>query len=291
MKSLQPRQPIADGVDLRILPLGDSITWGEGSSDGNGYRLALATLIERDGNGLQYIGRVRSGTMSKNRHEGHGGFQIGPVGATGKPDYPDQPNVVLLMAGTNDLIFHNDVENAPKRLGSLIGEINTACPHAAVLVGTLLPLIHPKANSELSSKETDAFNSAMTTVVDKVATEGKQVALIDMGRVNTSHIHTNDGIHPTDEGYSLIAAAWHDGLVAAGKKGWIQEPSPEQPAGHIESESIADGKTLIDNHVIQTSVERTPQRTWRLEQLLVSGLILVGLLWVARKAANIFLRG
>lgn len=271
---------IANGVDLRILPLGDSITYGEYSSDGNGYRLALATLIKENGNQLQYIGRVQSGNMTDNHHEGHGGFQIGPVGNTGKPDYPDRPNVVLLMAGTNDLVFNFDVDKAPRRLASLIDEINTACPDAAVLVGTLLPLIHPKENPKLGSKDTEAFNSAVKDVISKLAGKGKHVVQVDMSRVNTSYIRKEDGIHPTDQGYALIADAWHDGLVAAGDKGWIKKPV-DVPS----SDNSDDGndKSLVDDHVNKDIDGGTSQKTWKLGQLMIVVLILLGLVWILRR--------
>lgn len=38
---VRPGQAIAPGIELRILPLGDSITYGWLSGDGNGYRLEL----------------------------------------------------------------------------------------------------------------------------------------------------------------------------------------------------------------------------------------------------------
>lgn len=44
---------LENGINLRILPLGDSITWGYGSTDGNGYRLDLLNLLA--GNDVQYI--------------------------------------------------------------------------------------------------------------------------------------------------------------------------------------------------------------------------------------------
>ncbi|KAL8702184.1 MAG: hypothetical protein Q9201_004539 [Fulgogasparrea decipioides] len=275
-KYLQPRQPIANSVDLRVLPLGDSITWGKGSSDGNGYRLALATLTKKDGNNLRYIGHVESGTMANNQHEGHSGFEIVAVSAMGRPDYAERPNVVLLMAGTNDILRELDVGNAPERLGVLIGDIVTACPEAAVLVGTLPPLDHPYVNPKLSDKETIAFNTVLEGIVAKLATGGNQVALVDMGRVTTRHIHATDGIHPTDEGYALIAAAWHDGLVTAGRKGWIQPPLP-RPSNE---RSIEGDKPLIVNH---GSTMNDP-KIWSLEQLLVGLLILSTLFWLACKA-------
>ncbi|KAK3617285.1 hypothetical protein LTR56_025386, partial [Elasticomyces elasticus] len=56
------------GVTLRMLPLGDSITWGYLSSDGNGYRLDLENLL--DGNPVEYIGSQQSGNMADNWNEG-----------------------------------------------------------------------------------------------------------------------------------------------------------------------------------------------------------------------------
>ncbi|KAI4098930.1 MAG: hypothetical protein L6R37_006228 [Teloschistes peruensis] len=283
-REIRPRQSIANGEDLRVLPLGDSITYGEGSSDGNGYRLALATTIKDDGNHLNYIGQVKSGTMGNNRHEGHGGFPIGPVGNTAKPDYPERPNVILLMAGTNDIIFKVDVPNAPKRLSTVIGAAVAACPDAAILVGTLLPLIHPKENPQLSSTDTEAFNSGLLEAVEKYNKEGKHVAVVDMARVNASHISPTDGIHPTDEGYALIAAAWHDGLIVAGAKGWIQQPFPESSESQQNGASEHNGHSSVGSLGSATSNGSTISKAWTLENLMVGLLILFGVLCLARKA-------
>ncbi len=282
IKHFHRRQAIASGVDLRILPLGDSITWGEGSSDENGYRLALATLIKNGGNNVEYIGSVKSGAMPNNENEGHGGFQILPVGVKGKPNYPERPNVILLMAGANDIIFESDIENAPQRMGTVIGEIVTACPDAAVLIGTLLPLLNP----QISSK-TIGFNTVMMGIVWDFTQRGKKVALIDMGRVTASYIRRSDGIHPTDEGYALIAAAWHDGIVEAGKKGWIQRPLPRHSQGQLQGQpnetSISDDRPPIENDGSQRKNSIARENTWILAQLMIYALILFGLVLIFRR--------
>lgn len=76
--ALARREVISGGVNLRILPLGDSITHGMSSSDGNGYRLALHDLLTPE-NQVEYIGQEHKGSMDNNRHEGHPGFDISPV--------------------------------------------------------------------------------------------------------------------------------------------------------------------------------------------------------------------
>ncbi|KAL6718420.1 hypothetical protein ACLMJK_004509 [Lecanora helva] len=275
------QKDIANGVDLRILPLGDSITWGEGSSDSNGYRLALSNLITHDkNNNLSYIGSVKSGTMSNNENEGHGGFTISAVGQTGVQDYPLRPNVVLFMAGTNDVVFDVDLANAPKRVGTVIEEILSACPDATVLVGTLLPLIKPDWLSKIKT-----LNSAIPGVVSDFAKAKKHVALVDMGRVNASHIQ-GDGIHPTDEAYALIAAAWYDALIEVGKKDWIKTPlSP----GQIQPSPDANqaSKPIVGNVENNMPGNDWPQENpmWNSTRLAIYALLTVGFIVIARKAA------
>ena len=116
--------------------------------------------------------------MSNSENEGHRGFLINDVGLTAKPDYPGKPNIVLLWAGANDIIFDVDVINAPQRLGSLMGEIVSACPDAVVLVATLLPLLAPHA-----SNKTVSFNAAVTALVEGFKNKKEKIALVDMGRV------------------------------------------------------------------------------------------------------------
>lgn len=72
--ALLPRDDVAPGLELRILPLGASITAGEGSTDGNGFRKYLQDDLA--GTKMQYVGSLRSGSMAENYHEGHSGFTI-----------------------------------------------------------------------------------------------------------------------------------------------------------------------------------------------------------------------
>ena len=237
--------------------MGDSLTWGEGSSDGNGYRLVLANLMRANGNEISYIGRVKSGNMSNNENEGHRGFRINDVGLTGKPDYSGKPNIVLLWAGANDIIFDVDVINAPQRLGNLIEEIVSACPDAAVLVATLLPLLPPHA-----SNKTVDFNAAVTALVEEFKNKKEKVALVDMGRVSKAHIHASDGIHPTDEGYNLIAAAWHDGIVEAGGRGWIQSSASLPPKVQPVGSNTPAGHLPIGDFTSEAKGTKTIEGTW-----------------------------
>jgi lysophospholipase L1-like esterase len=215
---------------LRILPLGDSITWGYGSSTGSGYRAPLLTLLTSPNSSftpsttnITYIGTVTSGTLPppNNANEGHSGALISQIG-----DYAKVPlswngslqgNIVLLMAGTNDM-FNARIspDGAPERLGALIDEIVTAWPKAAVLVATLTP-----SATNTTQDNIEIFNGQVAGIVSKRAKAGNRTLVVSMSKVTVGMEY--DGLHPNDLGYTVMAQAWYKGLLEAKTKGWVLE--------------------------------------------------------------------
>jgi len=221
---------ISNGVNLRILPLGDSITYGVGSSDGNGYRLALQNMLS--GNNVEYVGSQHSGSMTNNSNEGHSGAVIDQIAQFAYLSLKQLPNVILLMAGTNDMNIPIDPTTAPDRLGSLIDELVIAVPDAVVLVAQLIP-------STAKSTETNIenFNAAIEGTVAARANAKKKVLLVDMFKaVTTSDLA--DALHPNDEGYIKMATAWYNAIQQASLNGWI---SPPQAVSTISSRNICPG--------------------------------------------------
>ncbi|RFU33649.1 hypothetical protein B7463_g2678, partial [Scytalidium lignicola] len=209
---------IAGGVALRILPLGDSITWGYLSSDGNGYRLDLENDLS--GNPVDYIGSQTSGNMPDNHNEGHPGATIDQILDFSSASLPERPNVVLLHAGTNDLNDNPPVDpgGAPERLDNLIDKIISSCPDAAVLVAQIVPNGNAAVNALVQT-----FNAAIPGIVKTRADAGNHVLVVDMYSALTTADLT-DGLHPNDGGYAKMANVWYASLVNAGSMGWIQPP-------------------------------------------------------------------
>ncbi|KAJ7596102.1 lipolytic enzyme [Mycena floridula] len=203
------------GLNIRLLPLGDSITFGLQSSTGNGYRAALHTLLE-PGNTVNFIGSLKSGTMADNDNEGHSGFTIAQIQSisTNAAALPARPNVILLMAGTND-VFGGSISTAPSRLDALISSIFTACPDAALIVATLTPLSSGQA-------AVNTYNAAITTLVNNRTAAGQHILLASMASVLASDLA--DGVHPNDAGYVKMANAWFPVFQKAAANGWIGTP-------------------------------------------------------------------
>lgn len=203
-------------MNLVILPLGDSITYGTDSTDGNGYRLDLQSLLEPATTHQQYIGSIRSGSMADNYNEGHPGFTITQIAAETPQDFLKDPNVVLLMAGTNDVLQNLSISEAPTRLGNLVDQLIAALPNTCVLLATLTPLLDPSYGASRES-----YNAAIPSIVNDHARNGNFVILVNMSSVPSSEIDPADGIHPDDAGYKTMAETWYAGIMEAKAKGWI----------------------------------------------------------------------
>lgn len=208
------------GTLLRILPLGDSITWGYLSSDGNGYRLPLQQNLA--GSDLVFIGSQRAGNMTNNENEGHPGATINQIAGYAKNNsaLPARPNIVLLHAGTNDLNgvdVKDPYDAAPERLGTLIDEIVDACPDAAVLVAKIINAANSTTESRIQT-----FNAQVPVVVAQRADKGEKVMAVDMTSIGVNDL--KDGLHPTDEGYRRMGDIWFKAIQTVVKNGWVSEP-------------------------------------------------------------------
>ncbi|KAH8164209.1 hypothetical protein CIB48_g4019 [Xylaria polymorpha] len=212
------KTPIADGYDLRVLPIGDSITWGARSSDENGYRKHLFDKLAARGNDVDFVGRIMSGSMTDNYHEGHRGKFIEQIGEESYLGIGAGPNIVLLHAGTNDCNKSIEVDTAPERLANLIDLILDSSPDAVVLVCQIIP--SKRSDTQVRIKN---FNDALPDIVDQFVAKKKKVHLVDMNKALTI-ADLKDDLHPKDVGYAKMADTWYDAILAVDKKNWISKP-------------------------------------------------------------------
>jgi lysophospholipase L1-like esterase len=200
---------------LRLMPLGDSITWGVGSSSGNGYRSALYNELAADGHPLDFVGSLRGGSMADPDNEGHSGYRIDQIAALADAALARyQPNVVTLEIGTNDLNGNYQVSTATARLASLVDQITRDVPGATVLVASLVV-----STSGTEEQYRGAYNQAIPGIVQSEQAAGKHVGYVDMSSVGTGDL--SDYLHPNDNGYQKMADAFHKGVQAADSAGWL----------------------------------------------------------------------
>jgi lysophospholipase L1-like esterase len=240
---------LAKAGTIRIMALGDSITAGVGARgsmtrDG-GYRGTLGALLEREGYKVAFVGSrddYSAGIVNR-AHEGWPGYVIrsfpsdpGPgqlYGAlTRNALAHSDPDVILLMAGTNDLIRlqrHAPGYTLPSivaSMGLLIGEIVAQKPNAIVVVAPVVasPSIDTCTLRDFAGDDPCANSptGGLRELVDTFAARGARVVYAPAmaNAVPRDHDHFPDGIHPTGAaGYVSVASVWLSAIA-----GLTQEP-------------------------------------------------------------------
>ncbi|WP_069173496.1 GDSL-type esterase/lipase family protein [Streptomyces griseus] len=215
--------------DMDLMAMGDSITHGVNHSQDDGYRSDVKNHLlwsnwaddtgsyrKRD---IDMVGSQRSGNMEDRDHEGVPGDRIDEIADRAKCSVKvHRPNVVTLLAGTNDMNQNHQLGTAPERLGDLIDQILNDAPEAAIMVATLPPSTKAGMQDKI-----DRYNAELPRIVQDRQRQGKHVRLVNLGDLTTADV---DGSHPHDEGYRKIADKFHDALLLAENQGWIKKPVP-----------------------------------------------------------------
>ncbi|MFG2953677.1 FG-GAP-like repeat-containing protein [Streptomyces sp. NPDC048291] len=205
---------------VRLLPVGDSITYGIGSSDGNGYRGDLWNDLDQQQLDPDFVGQVKSGTMSDPDNEGNRGAVINEIAGPAAADAQSmRPNVVTLMAGTNDIQKDHEVATAPDRLSALIDRVQAGSPGVAIAVATLVPV----KNDAPAEARREAYNEQVRALVSERQNEGEKVELAEMGPMTDAML--DDRLHPNDIGYDFMADEFFDAVMTMVYKGWVNEPA------------------------------------------------------------------
>ncbi|MFD8998973.1 FG-GAP-like repeat-containing protein [Streptomyces abikoensis] len=242
---------------LSVMPLGDSITWGVGSSQGDGYRVALRDRLAPHADDLRFVGSVQRNGQN---NEGHPGWQIDDLSENVEQWLAAaHPNVVLLNIGTNDIDRDTDAQRAPARLGHLVDQITTAAPGVTVLVSSLVP--HKDHGAQ---QRVDAYNAALPGLVAERRAKGASVGYVSMGAV-TAPDDLNDRLHPGDGGFAKMADAFYQGVAKAAGDGWIREsvdvrPAPPRPVPRGDHRVDIDGDGKADYVVVERD---GTVRAWR----------------------------
>jgi hypothetical protein len=190
--------------DCKILPLGDSITWGI-QYDG-AYRVELFTKAVADSKKITFTGSLSNGPSTVSgqpfpkANEGHSGWTIDQdAGLIPSPALMTIPNIVLLHIGTNDIYASSGQSTMPDRLGKLVDKLIAGAPDALIVVAKITPLSNSSWNATIKT-----YNDAIPGVIKTRADAGKHVIGADMNTGFTSGMLSSDGVHPNQSGYDFM---------------------------------------------------------------------------------------
>ncbi|KKK12395.1 hypothetical protein ARAM_002323 [Aspergillus rambellii] len=227
---------------LRILPLGASITWGQHSASGNGYRKPLRDGLRYGGWEVDMVGSRNNGNMVDNDVEATDGYTIQEVANASLHSLPYKPNVVLIEAGTNDCLLNDDIPKAGERMEELIHALihATDMQQTAIVLATLLP-----SGNENIVKNRLSVNDQYRELVKALRKKnGISIVLADMDPPPPNGAHgwisyptdftaggKTDEIHPNDYGYEKMAVIWNKAITeAAASQGFIVKTASILPA-------------------------------------------------------------
>ncbi|MDC0747411.1 GDSL-type esterase/lipase family protein [Polyangium mundeleinium] len=205
------------GVECKIQPFGDSLTAGIGGLDG--YRGHLLVTPPAVGAPIRMSGL--SGDWSspnlwaagQHLHSGYPGFRIDQLTPWIQTNYVGA-NVLLVHAGTNDILQGQGHLNAAYDLDIMVRWLIAFNPTARILVAKIIPLMGAYA---VLNGEVTAYNAYVDGIVATLKAQGYgKVDVVDMNTGFPTWTLAADGIHPDATGYAWMASRWRNKLNALG---------------------------------------------------------------------------
>ena len=195
---------------LTVTPAGEHLFEG-------GYRRFLETRLEGffnpSGLNFDFVGSQEDAAdvpLLRKHHEGHPGWRIEDIdqhAAEWVKTY--DPDAVLLLIGTNDILQNDDLAGAPDRLDRLVGHVLAARHVKWIFVSSLIALSDPALNAEVQG-----FNAAIEQKVLERQSQGQPVVWVDLYHdAGVSAQELGDGIHPDAQGYEKMAGVWYRSIV------------------------------------------------------------------------------
>jgi lysophospholipase L1-like esterase len=198
---------VADPV--KIMPLGDSITRGVGSTNSNGYRKPLYLALADAGYNFDFVGGQTAGDFQDLNHEGHGGWHADTAGTsdilgqvynwlTANP-----ADIVLLHIGTNDITVGGQNAN---EVSDILNEIDRFSTDIKVILALII-------DRQTHSSATTQFNIDVNNMAQSRIAAGDDIIVVDMEHALSYLTDMYDYLHPNNTGYAKMADAWYNALV------------------------------------------------------------------------------
>lgn len=200
----------------KILPLGDSITFGLADTfpQGGGYRRNLFRLAVEAGMDITFVGREENGPATvagksfPRSHEGYSGWTIGQIdGIVPNPALNPNPHIILLHIGTNNMYSFTgsvDVGSALNGLRALLDDLIAAQPDSLIAVSSIIPF-------PLGSQYVSQYNAEVPNVIAERAQQGAHIIYVDQfSGFPTSELA--DGVHPNENGYDRMGSVWFNAI-------------------------------------------------------------------------------
>ncbi|MFV2120281.1 cellulose binding domain-containing protein [Streptomyces sp. Act-28] len=209
-------QPAAAAAPTRVMLLGDSITGNNGC-----WRALLWQHLRATGyTDVDFVGTQRNpwceGTFDID-NEGHGGFLATGIANAGQlPGWlsATDPDVVMMMLGTNDVWNHLPPSTILDAYTTLLGQMRAQNPDVKLLVAQIPPM-DPAGCDDCAQGAID-LNAAIPGWAGAHGTERSPITVVDQWTGFSTAADTTDGVHPNETtGIRKLESRWYPALTAA----------------------------------------------------------------------------
>ncbi len=198
-----------------IMPLGDSITEGTGSSAGTGgYRDDLYTLLNNNAVSFDFVGSYNDGISPDPNHEGIDGATAEAINDTilnWLSTY--QPNIVLLHIGTNN-IPSEDNSVTISAIESILDKIHNFNSNTFILFSSVIPqtdAIRNQKVNDLNARIKELFYNKLSIGYNIYYVGNNEVFNAQPNWAST--LMSADGFHPNDDGYHIMAQVFLNAIL------------------------------------------------------------------------------
>ena len=208
-----PQTPLGNitAAELRVMPLGDSIT--QNRAGRTSYRYYLYKAMIANGLNANFVGTQQSNFGGPPKfldfdldHQGFWDWRADQLLANiygwalaTRPDY------VLIHLGTNDMFQGQSRSSTINELRQIIGNLRLVNSRVRILLAQLIP-------SSRSNAEISLLNGDIALLANELNTYASPVLLINQNAGFNVGSDTYDGVHPNDSGDQKMTNKWFAGL-------------------------------------------------------------------------------
>ena len=224
----------ADGP-LRVLITGDSIT--QGRNDEYTWRYRLAKEFQRQGVPVDFVGSYTNPWVdpgySRSRyldphfdhdHFAKAGWQVrNMIGSIGAEVRKQQPDVIVMAAGTLDFRRHDDDPATETALRAWIAAVQSAKPDTRIILSPVLAVDNDDASKE--NPRIARYDAHLPGIAAELSTPTSPITVAATTLGWNPKRMTYDGIHPTPSSETLIEQRIAEEMQRVGLL-------PQAPLGH-----------------------------------------------------------
>lgn len=232
---------------IRIMPLGDSITQGVGSSSNEShqisYRKYLWDRLNNSGYSINFVGSQTQGyAVSPSfdyNHEGYAWWTTQNIANNIYGFLVNNPcDIILLHIGSNDVSPNQSNSSSVAGLNNILNYIDYYERDYNHPIRVVLTTIIQRTTYHQTLRD---YNRNLINLANARIANGDKITLIDMeygaGLTNNDYA---DGAHPDNSGYYKMSTAWYNAL-----RNILPAPSPTTPnnltTSSVEHDSVTFG--------------------------------------------------